>query len=85
MRIVPVASAQTVPPNQPAQGRDDRLEKSVRAVWKKDQHRRAYATTAIAFEKIYFGRREATRQTFDECLKHFRGVFREEESPTAAV
>jgi len=33
--LVPAASAQTVPPNQPAANQEDRLTRSLRAVWKK--------------------------------------------------
>ncbi|APZ92191.1 DUF4129 domain-containing protein [Fuerstiella marisgermanici] len=57
----------------------------IRAVWRQDERRLAYAETALQFERIYFGRRTATRETFDECLHHFQGSFREEEATTAAV
>ncbi len=57
----------------------------LRAVWRQDERRLAYAETALQFERIYFGRRTATRETFDECLHHFQGSFREEEATTAAV
>ena len=57
----------------------------IRAVWRHEDRRMAYAQTALEFEKVYFGRRQATREMFDECLHHFQGSFREEEATTAAV
>lgn len=57
----------------------------VRAVWKKDDQRIAYTSTALEFERVYFGRREATSEMFENCLKSFQGSFREEETTTANV
>ncbi len=57
----------------------------VRAVWRQEDRRVAYGRTAIEFERIYFGRRDATEETFNECLRYFQGSFREEETTTAAV
>ncbi|MBL8816410.1 MAG: DUF4129 domain-containing protein [Planctomyces sp.] len=55
----------------------------VRAVWRKKKQRDAYAVTALEFERIYFGRRTATEQMFQNCLNHFQGAFREEASTPA--
>lgn len=49
----------------------------MRAIWQEETQREAFRTTAIQFERIFFGRREATRATFDECLQQFQGCFRE--------
>ncbi len=57
----------------------------VRAIWRRTEKRQAYAVTALEFERICFGRREATRQAFEKCLSSFQGAFREEEKPLAAV
>ena len=57
----------------------------VRAVWRQQHRRDAYAATALEFERIYFGRREATREMYQECLQSFQGSFREEETTTAKV
>lgn len=57
----------------------------VRAVWKQSEKRQAYINTATEFERIYFGRRDANRDTFENCLRSFQGSFREEETSTAAV
>ncbi len=56
-----------------------------RAVWKKEDQRTAYTRTALEFERVYFGRREATSEMFNTCLKSFQGSFREEETTTATV
>lgn len=56
----------------------------VRAVWRRTPKRDAYAETALEFERVYFGRRTATAQSFESCLHCFRGAFREEE-PVAAI
>jgi hypothetical protein len=57
----------------------------VRAVWRRIEKRDAYIITATQFELVYFGRREPTAIMFEMCLDSFRGAFREEETPTAAV
>ena len=57
----------------------------MRAVWRQEDRRKAYGRTAIQFERIFFGRREATEEMFQECLQYFQGSFREEETTTAAV
>jgi hypothetical protein len=57
----------------------------VRAVWRRTEKRDAYIITATQFELVYFGRREPTAIMFEMCLDSFRGAFREEETPTAAV
>lgn len=56
----------------------------IRAVWRQENRRDAYGRTAIEFEKIYFGRRTATQEVFEQCLQSFQGSFREEEASTAA-
>ena len=57
----------------------------VRAVWRRQDKREAYLATAVNFEYVFFGRRLPTAEMFDSCLTSFRGAFREEETPTAAV
>ena len=57
----------------------------VRAVWRRKDKREAYLTTAVNFEYVFFGRRVPTVEMFESCLTSFRGAFREEETPTAAV
>ncbi len=57
----------------------------LRAVWRRHEKRNAYLTTATQFEFVYFGRRQPTAEMFELCLASFRGAFREEETPTAAV
>ena len=57
----------------------------VRAVWRRQDKREAYLTTAVNFEYVFFGRRVPTVEMFESCLTSFRGAFREEETPTAAV
>ena len=48
------------------------------AVWREEERRFAFGRTALQFERVYFGRREATREMFDNCLQAFQGAFREE-------
>lgn len=57
----------------------------VRTVWRRHEKRDAFLTTASQFEYVYFGRRTPTAEMFEQCLVSFRGAFREEETPTAAV
>lgn len=57
----------------------------IRAVWREEHRRLAYGRTAIEFERVYFGRRTATREMFEKCLVSFQGAFREEETTPAAV
>ncbi|MDG1895342.1 MAG: hypothetical protein P8J37_10570 [Fuerstiella sp.] len=57
----------------------------VRAVWRQEERRIAYNSTALEFERIYFGRRQATREMYQHCLLSFQGSFREEETTTAKV
>ncbi len=57
----------------------------LRAVWRRQDKRNAYLTTASQFEFVYFGRRTPTSEMFQLCLASFRGAFHEEETPTAAV
>ena len=54
----------------------------VRAVWRQLERREAYIETAITFERVYFGRREATAEMFRDCLSSFQSSFREEETTT---
>jgi len=56
-----------------------------RAVWRRPEKRDAYLKTATQFEFVFFGRRIPTAEMFEQCLTSFRGAFREEETPTAAV
>ncbi|MEZ6124781.1 MAG: DUF4129 domain-containing protein [Planctomycetaceae bacterium] len=56
----------------------------LRAVWRQDLHRNAFGITAQQFERIYFGRRVATREMFNDCLHAFQGAFREEAASTSA-
>lgn len=57
----------------------------VRAVWRQPERREAYEQTAREFERIYFGRRDATRDSFENCLRLFQESFREDEKTTAEV
>ena len=57
----------------------------IRAVWRQTERRDAYFNTALEFEKVYFGRRDATQEMFQHCLASFRGAFREEASTTSKV
>lgn len=57
----------------------------LRSVWKRQSQREAFLTMALQFEYVYFGRRVPTAEMFQSCLSGFRGAFREEETPTAAV
>lgn len=57
----------------------------LRAVWRMEQQRGAFHNNASEFERIFFGRRDATPAMFTRCLEHFRGAFRDENtaiSPT---
>ncbi len=57
----------------------------LRSVWRRQDKRSAFLATATQFEYVYFGRRAPTAEMFEQCLASFRGAFREEETPTAAV
>ena len=57
----------------------------LRSVWRREDKRQGYLTTASQFEYVYFGRRTPTAEMFEKCLASFQGAFREEEAPTAAV
>ncbi len=57
----------------------------LRSVWRREDKREGYLTTASQFEYVYFGRRTPTAEMFEMCLTSFQGAFREEEAPTAAV
>lgn len=57
----------------------------VRSVWRRQDKRDAYLTTATQFEFVFFGRRVPSVEMFESCLSSFRGAFRDEETPTAAV
>ena len=57
----------------------------VRAIWRQPDRRDAYEQTAREFERIYFGRRDATRDSFEKCLRLFQESFREDEKTTAEV
>ena len=57
----------------------------LRSVWRREDKRAGYLTTASQFEYVYFGRRTPTAEMFEMCLASFQGAFREEEAPTAAV
>ena len=50
----------------------------IRAVWRQEERRFAFGRTALQFERVYFGRRDATREMYDTCLQAFQGAFREE-------
>ncbi len=57
----------------------------LRSLWRREDKREGYLTTASQFEYVYFGRRTPTAEMFEMCLASFQGAFREEEAPTAAV
>ena len=50
----------------------------VRSIWRDTDRRQSYLSIAGIMERIFFGRREATRALFDECLINFRKAFSEE-------
>lgn len=50
----------------------------IRAVWRKEDQRFAFGRTALQFERVNFGRREATREMFETCLQAFQGTFHED-------
>lgn len=47
----------------------------VRAVYRRKQQRQQFAEIVRDFERVYFGRREATLQQFQECLDRYRDAF----------
>jgi hypothetical protein len=56
----------------------------IRAVWRQTPRRDAYTTTALEFERVYFGRRDATQEMFQQCLTSFQEAFREDASTSTA-
>ncbi|MCA9063518.1 MAG: DUF4129 domain-containing protein [Planctomycetaceae bacterium] len=55
----------------------------VRAVWRQRPVRDAFGRIALNFERVYFGRRTATEEMFQQTLVSFQGAFRETEANTA--
>lgn len=55
----------------------------VRAIWRQRDNRNAFGRIALSFERVYFGRRPATAEMFDQALKSFQGAFRETETTSA--
>ncbi|MEZ6132086.1 MAG: DUF4129 domain-containing protein [Planctomycetaceae bacterium] len=49
----------------------------LRAIYREPDRRSAYEATAREFERIYFGRRSATRDAYETCLTAFQKAFRE--------
>jgi len=47
----------------------------LRAVWQQPQRRDPLSALILAFDQIYFGRRPATAERFEECLTHYRSGF----------
>lgn len=57
----------------------------LRAIWREQDRRLAYDRTARQFERVFFGRRAATPEMFEECLQSFQRSFRDEETTPAEV
>ncbi len=55
----------------------------VRAVWRQTPRREAFLQIATNFERVFFGRRAATREMFESCLDSFQKAFRETIGETA--
>ncbi len=55
----------------------------IRAVWRDEDRRFAFGKTALEFERVYFGRRDASQEMFKDCLQAFQGAFREETTTQA--
>ncbi len=47
----------------------------VRAVYRREQQRRRFAGIILDFEKVYFGRRDASEDQFQECLADYKSAF----------
>ncbi len=47
----------------------------VRAVYRRTEQRKRFAGIVLGFERVYFGRRHATEQQFEECLAEYRDAF----------
>jgi len=49
----------------------------VRAVYRRVEQRRQFAGIILDFERVFFGRRDATAENFEECLASYRNAFGE--------
>ena len=56
----------------------------LRAIWRTTEKRNAFAVIGLNFERIFFGRRDATDEMFRSTLQAFREAFREEETAGTA-
>lgn len=58
----------------------------LRAVWRREPCREAMAAIIDVFDRIYFGRRPATPESFELCVERFQGGFlRDEKSGPVAI
>ncbi len=47
----------------------------VRAVYRREQQRKRFAGIILNFERVYFGRREASDEQFQKCLTEYKNAF----------
>lgn len=47
----------------------------LRATWHRPRQREPLAALILVFDQIYYGRREATAQRWEQCLKNYRAGF----------
>ena len=47
----------------------------VRAVYRREQQRKRFAGIILNFERVYFGRREASDEQFQKCLAEYQNAF----------
>ena len=47
----------------------------VRAVYRREQQRKQFAGIILNFERVYFGRREASDEQFQKCLTEYKDAF----------
>lgn len=56
----------------------------LRSVWKRPSQKHAWVSTSAIFERIVFGRRQASAEMYENCLSQFQGAFREDETSASA-
>ncbi|MFK7820807.1 MAG: DUF4129 domain-containing protein [Planctomycetaceae bacterium] len=47
----------------------------VRAVYRRDEQRKRFSEIILNFERVYFGRREANEEQFQDCLSEYKTAF----------
>lgn len=55
----------------------------VRAVYRRAEQRKRFQGIVLNFEKVYFGRRTADEEQFEQCLERYRHAFGEEPNAEA--